>query len=143
MSSSPTTQPDNRRRNILRISESAVGVRFREPLGTALQLEKTARHFRREESRSEVVDKDMAVLEQHCEITTKMQNGGLGSGVAWCRMLAEGAYADASDGAGDEDAGGICGRRFLREQGSESIYVLEWVIKYMAVCLRKVFKTHF
>lgn len=54
------------------------------------------------------------------EVARQMQRRGLGGGVAEGRVFAERADADAGDGGGDDDAGGVLDAGAFAEQGRES-----------------------
>ena len=63
----------------------------------------------------------MARAKLEGEVLSKVDGGGFGGGVAECGLFAEGAHANACDGAGDDDAGGVVDFGVDLEEGGESI----------------------
>jgi hypothetical protein len=77
----------------------------------------------------------VAWAELEGEVLGKVDGGGFGGGVAECSLWSKSADTDTSDGAGDDDAGGVVEFGVDLEEGSESARgflldnasILKWV----------------
>lgn len=124
MLSRTTAEEDDRRSDILWSSQSPVGVSLGQVLDSTAQLHQAVRHLRREETRSNVVDQDTLWAKLKSEVTSQMEDGGLGGGVAVSTLLAQCSDTNTSDGTGDDYARGRFDRSSLAKHWSESVDVL-------------------
>lgn len=120
MPTRPRAEVHQRTRDVLRGTQSLVGVGLGQLLHATAQLHESVGHLGREEAGRDAVDEDALRSELDGQVASQVQGRGLGGGVGESRVRADGADADACDGGGDDDAGGILEGGLFAEEGGES-----------------------